>query len=246
ACDNSDLRDAACLGKAWMHRYPGGAVAHYGASRPSSTQDNDILEDSLFVAVWNDGMTQLGPATTWAEDQSIAWKFGWAVPNAWIYTLFGDPEMAVRRAMPPSWTKVVPNLIVRSINGGTRLDLEFHEADGAPLVGALVGIWKPMGPVPAAAKGTGVTDANDDVADNRYTASDGHARFTISPVSDGYLYYTVRDSAGNSLTDSIAVTESGAVPPPSAGEWRFTASPRVTTGSTRLSFGRPLDHPAVL
>ena len=110
ACDNSDLRDGNCIGRAWMTKTPGGAVAHYGATRASGTLDNNVLEDSLFVAVWTKGITNLAHATTTAEDLARSYDWGEAGPNAFEYTLFGDPDMNIRRDKPPVWQTVVPEL----------------------------------------------------------------------------------------------------------------------------------------
>ena len=102
ACDNSDLTDGNCIARAWMTKTPGGAVAHYGATRASGTLDNNVLEDTLFTAVWTYGITNLAHATTFAEDQAMKFNWGAAYDNAFEYTLFGDPDMNIRRDRPPS------------------------------------------------------------------------------------------------------------------------------------------------
>lgn len=245
ACDNSDLRDGGCMGRAWMTKFPGGAAAHYGSTRPSSTQDNDILEDSLFAAVWRYDVTKLGLATTFAEDKSIGWDYGWAVSNAWSYVLFGDPEMDVRRQKPPPWITVAPTVIHVGAFGGTQLDIQLL-GDGRPVAGALISLWKAGGAVPsprAGATPAGADAAGDDVFDNHYTGSDGYAHFTVDPQATGTLYYAARDSVGDVLEDSIAVVGPSAVGPVPVGPIRLTAAPSITRGATLLQFGRALEAP---
>jgi hypothetical protein len=84
------------------------------------------------------------------------------------------------------------------------------------------------------------------VADNTYTGADGHAHFLINPQTPGFLYFTVRDSAGASVVDSIPVVGAASVgggPLATEGLW---AVPSVTRGATTLHFGRALEHAATL
>ncbi len=274
ACDNSDLRDAACIGRAWMAKYPGGAAAHYGSSRPSSTQDNDVLEDSLFAAVWRYGLTKLGHATTWAEDRSIGWDFGFAVSNAWSYGLFGDPDMDVRRDVSPLWTIASPAYVLLSASGGAPLDMGVLDAQGMPVPNVLVSLWKPAaGAVPASERGrggaagvreggtgashasggsgvsgvpAGALGAGDEIATNLYTGTDGYAHFTVDPATTGEIYFAVRDSVGHAQTDSIPVVSSAGVDRAATGTLTLVAAPSVTSGTTWFRFGRPLDAPAAV
>ena len=265
ACNNANLDDGDCIGRAWMTKSPGGAVAHYGATRASGTLDNTTLEDSLFMAVWTYGITSLGHATTFAEDEALKWNNGEAYDNAFEYTLFGDPDMNIRRERPPSWQTVVPATITLLGSGQTSLDVQLLDELGAPVQAALVGIFKPgagfsAAAQPAAAARSGGRSAAtqpagarpatsgpvSEVFDNTYTDAGGHAHFLISPQTPGFLYFTARDSGGGSVVDSIPVVgtaSAGGAPVAVAGLW---AAPSVTRGATTIHFGRVLDHGATL
>jgi hypothetical protein len=255
ACNNANLDDADCIGRAWLTKSPGGAVAHYGATRASGTQDNTTLEDSLFMAVWSYGITNIAHATTFAEDEALKWNNGAAYDNAFEYTLFGDPDMSIRRERPPSWVMVVPASITLLGSGQSSLDIQLLDAVGAPVQAALIGVFKPGPGFGAAAQPAGAsppgarpatTAPASEVADNTYTGADGHAHFLINPQTPGFLYFTVRDSAGASVVDSIPVVGAAAVgggPLAAEGLW---AVPSVTRGATTLHFGRALDRAATL
>ena len=247
ACHNSDLRDGNCIGRAWMHKTPGGAVAHYGATRGSGTLDNNVLEDSLFAAVWSKGITNIAHATTLAEDLARKWDWGSAASNAFEYTLFGDPDMNIRREMPKNWQVVQPAFISISGSGQSSLDIQLLDEWGAPIQHALVSIWKPGAGSPAGAapdgadRGDAVTAAGDEAADNTYTDADGFVHFAMSGLTPGVLHFTVRDSAGDAEQNSIPVISAvgvGDLPRPAPGLW---AEPSVTRGATTLRFGRALE-----
>ena len=255
ACNNANLDDGDCIGRAWLTKSPGGAVAHYGATRASGTLDNTTLEDSLFMAVWSYGITNLAHATTFAEDEALKWNNGSAYSNAFEYTLFGDPDMTIRRESPPIWQTVVPSSITLLGSGQMPLDIQLRDGEGAPVRAALVGIFKPgagpgaaaqpAGAAPAGARPTTTAPANE-VADNTYTDDTGHAHFLISPQTPGFLYFTARDSADGSVVDSIPVVGAATVgggPLAAEGLW---AVPSVTRGATTLHFGRALEHAATL
>ena len=253
ACNNANLDDPGCIGRAWVTKNPGGAVAHYGATRASGTLDNTTLEDSLFMAVWTYGVTNLAHATTFAEDEALKWNNGEAYDNAFEYTLFGDPDMTIRREKPPSWQTVIPSSITLLGSGQQGLDILITDDTGLPVRNALIGVFKPGAGFGAAARPAAATGARPattapvgEVMDNTYTGSDGHAHFLISPQTPGFLYLTARDSTGGSVVDSIPVVGAasvGAGPPAVAGLW---ATPSVTRGGTTLHFGRALEHPATL
>jgi hypothetical protein len=152
ACNNANLDDASCIGRAWMTKSPGGAVAHYGATRGSGTQDNTTLEDSLFMAVWSYGITNIAHATTFAEDEAKLWNNGDAYSNAYEYTLFGDPDMDIRRNKPPIWQMVIPAQITLLSSGQQSLDIQVADEFGAPVQNALIGIFKPATAPPGAAE----------------------------------------------------------------------------------------------
>ncbi len=269
ACSNADLHDASCIGRQWMTTADNAAVAHYGSTLTSASADNNTLEDRLFKAVWNSGITNLAHATTLAEDQCLLANQGDAWYNAWRYALFGDPDMSVRRQMPPNW-QVFASLTVISGPGQASLDIQLLDATGTPVPGALIGIWKPSGagsPMtspPAATVAFGApsgslareatrpafaqaSSAADEVADNAYTGDDGRAHFVVNPQSSGFIFYSVRDSAGNSVMDSIAVSAPTDVAREAGTKHlELQAAPSITRGATTIRFGRPLAAPATV
>ena len=256
ACQTSNLQEGNCCGRAWMAKGLGGAAAFYGATRDAGALDIDTEEDSLFTAVWTYGITNIAHATTFAEDEGLKWNNGAAYENAFIFTLFGDPDMTIRRDRPPIWQTVVPSQIVLTVSGQQSLDIQVTDAAGAPVQDVLIGIFKPASAPSGAAQPAGPTapqrarpatvQTAAEVADNTYTGADGHAHFLIAAQTPGFLYYTVRDSAGGSVVDSIPVVGAAAVgggPLATAGLW---AAPSVTRSATALHFGRPLEHPGTL
>jgi len=113
ACQNNRINQDDCAGENWMSRAGGGAVAYYGASVNSYTDENHERAKGIFKAIYENGITRLGPAIAEAEIISSsthgldsAWE-----SNTFCYLLLGDPEMTIRRkAVWPSW---IPEIIVR-------------------------------------------------------------------------------------------------------------------------------------
>jgi hypothetical protein len=222
ACNNSDPHDQYGIGLHWMSKYPGGAVSHYGASVPSNHDPNDILETRLFEAVWDKGITCQGQAIASAETQMAANDPHDGGYNAMVYMLFGDPQMHIRREGPPNWTLDFPTHLAVVSNGQqTGLDIRVRDASGAP-VDALVSLWKP-----------GVITPADEVATNHYTGTDGWAHFLVSPQSSGFIYFSVSDTLGNAVTDSIPVAAAAGVSGGVPGARPFHAEPSVTRAGTR-------------
>ena len=256
-CQNANLTDGNCIARAWMTKAPGGAVAHYGATRDAGALDIDTEEDTLFTAVWTYGITNIAHATTFAEDQALKWPNGAEYENAFIFTLFGDPDMNIRREKPPVWQTVVPTQITLLGSGQQSLDIQILDSFGSPVQDALIGVFKPASAPSGAAEPVSrpasvgrtlpaTTAPAGEVADNTYTGADGHAHFLIDPQTPGFLYFTVRDSGGGSVVDSIPVVGAAAVgggPLAAEGLW---AVPSVTRGATTLHFGRALEHAATL
>lgn len=99
ACQNNRLRSVDCIGRQWMLRDDGGAVAHWGASVNSNTAENHNRAKGVFRAIYESGFTRMGPAL--AEAERISYVLtggggGWE-NNTFCYILLGDPEMTIRR-----------------------------------------------------------------------------------------------------------------------------------------------------
>ena len=221
ACNNSDLFDQQGIGLHWMSRWPGGAVSHYGATVPSNHYVNDVLEIELFEAVWNKAITTQGLAIARAEEKMAENDPTFGGFNVMVYTLLGDPAMSIRRDAPPNWTVDFPTHIPILTNGQqTGLDIRVRNESGAA-VDALVSLWKP-----------GVVTAADEVATNHYTGTDGWTHFLVSPQSSGFVYFSVADTLGNAVTDSIPVVGTAGISSDVRGLRPFHAEPSVTRAGT--------------
>ncbi len=164
------------------------------------------------------------------------------------YVLYGDPEMEIKRANFGSpW---VPIDLLTPINVITpcpgvdccpscpppTVDVQAVTAGGLPVPNVKVGIWKPR------------IDGTDQVLANRYTGSDGWAHIPAPGMTAGTLYVGFDDGAGRAGLDSIPVqsliTGVGFTPPPAP--LHLVAAPNVTSGATRISFGRALSSPGIV
>ncbi len=100
ACQNNRIKVDDCAGENWMSRVDGGSVAYYSASVNSYTSENHERAKGIFKAIYESGITHLGPALAEAEILSSSsygndqyWK-----SNTFCYILLGDPEMTIRRS----------------------------------------------------------------------------------------------------------------------------------------------------
>ena len=98
ACQNGRIKTSDCIGEAWMNR-GAGAVAHWGASVNSYTQENHNRAKGIFRAIYDAHFTRLAPAL--AEAERISWNLtgetGTWDNNTFCYILLGDPELTIRR-----------------------------------------------------------------------------------------------------------------------------------------------------
>ncbi|MFP6884340.1 MAG: C25 family cysteine peptidase [Roseibacillus sp.] len=113
ACQNNRINQDDCAGENWMSRAGGGSVAYYSASVNSYTDENHERAKGIFKAIYENGITRLGPALAEAEvisSSTYGMDSAWE-NNTFCYLLLGDPEMTIRRkAVRPSW---FPEIIVR-------------------------------------------------------------------------------------------------------------------------------------
>lgn len=235
-CSNSDLSTEDCIGEVWMEGSTNGAVSHYGGTEPTARDANSLLEIDLFEAVYGDaaagrtGIACQSKAIAKAENLTQG-----SIPSAnpWKYLLLGDPQMRIMRANPYSGGLTVigpPYVIV--LPEGSDLPIGLFEGDRSPFKGGLVAAWKP-----------GEGRNGSEVFENRYTQADGWAHIPINPTTPGWLYFTVQDSLGRSVCDSIIVIASVEDAPDlieSLGPIRFDIRPSVGSGTIQFAFGRPL------
>ena len=157
--------------------------------------------------------------------------------------------MSIRRHNVPDpyrspWIVEKPPAFPRT--GGV-LDIRVKNPQGVPVSGALVALLK-VGPgggcipeVDAAA-----VLQNPEFQANLYSDAQGLTHFQLPSLSPGTLYVTLTDDDANSLCDSITVIQSTGVGDGGQAKLQLTALPSITHGSTRLTFGRPIETDATL
>ncbi|HEX7077100.1 MAG TPA: C25 family cysteine peptidase [Candidatus Eisenbacteria bacterium] len=249
ACQTADPRQAQSLAAGFMKNAQGGAVAFYGAVDPTYGSVVQVLNDSLFQAVYGRGITRHGLAIALAERATVAADSLFGFDAVYKYLLYGDPEMEIRRHNAGGvWSPVnvvAPPYLIAPCPGsdccpacpGPTIDIQARDASGGPAAGVKIAVWKPR------------LGGDDEMLDNRYSGADGWVHLPASQLTGGTLYYGYDDGDGSAGLDSIEVqpavsgVASGAGAP---GPLRLTARPSVTGAGTRLSFGRALDVPATI
>ena len=219
ACSNSDLDlGGSCAGgdcgtttsddsiaEIWMEKVDSAAVSYYGATVPSRTDQNHVLDEWMFLSVYDEGLTKQSHAIRRAEAQMASLV---GDSNAWMYLLLGDPDMDVRRRNPMNFEVMRP----QNVNICSSLDclLEFQVLDdvGNPVPDALIGLWK-EGP-----SGGG----DGEVFVNGYTDSQGIVRLEASASTVGEIQFSVRIEGGNS-TQTTGVIAVLAAPVPLSNEF---------------------------
>ena len=194
ACSNSDLDESDSIAEIWMEQIGTGSVSYYGATIPSYTSQNHVLDEWMFNAVYDEDLTKQSHAIMRAEDQMASLS---GSSNAWMYLLLGDPDMDIRRRnvfnitiwKPPFW------FICQS----TDCILEFilSKADGSPLTNARVSIWKedPDG------------KSDGEIFTNGYTDENGRIELEAAALTTGQIHYTVIGDQGGSTRGSIEVLD---------------------------------------
>ncbi|MSU20962.1 MAG: hypothetical protein EXS30_06155 [Pedosphaera sp.] len=139
ACQNGRLRNKVAISELWMSRANAGAVAHFGASVNSYTDENHERAKGLFRAIYENGFTRLGPAL--AEGERISYSAtgggaGWD-NNTFCYNLLGDPELTIRKQAVPFRFSVIPVLALVQ-NLGTTITLK--DSLGGVVSNALVNV----------------------------------------------------------------------------------------------------------
>jgi hypothetical protein len=98
-CTNGNIgwgwgTDQDCIAEVWME-VPNGAVASYAATRTTSTTPNHYLNERMFRAVYDWGITTHAIAI--AHVEALVWVNWPGHKNPWAYLLLGDPSMTIRR-----------------------------------------------------------------------------------------------------------------------------------------------------
>lgn len=245
ACQTGDPRVSLSLASGFMKNAQGGSVAFYGAVDETYGSVVQIMDDSLFQAVYGRGITRHGMAIDYAEHATIAADSLWGGDAVHKYLLYGDPEMEVKRHNAGGiWSPInmlAPPALVAPCPGPgccptcppPIVDILVRDASGAPVPGVKVALWKPT------------MAGTDEVLDNRYSGSDGWAHVPAAGLTAGTLYVGLDDGDGRAGLDSIPVQPSiTAVGTADTLPLRFAARPSVTAGAARFAFGRALGGPA--
>ncbi len=234
-CSNSELVSSDCISEHWMSKFPGGGVAAVGASSESWTAPNHEFNRLWFEAIYDKGFTTITHALEYAELE-VAKFDAHGIANTWMYLLLGDPDLQIRRRNPDPWQVIAPAYIAACQSGCAPLQVQVLTQSGSPVNDALVAAWKPAGPSAVAGAPA------DEVFDNRYTGTDGLATLPGTPITPGWIVFTVQDDAGNAIRDSIEVRDMTAVTSIEQ-PFTFAAQPSVTHASTQLRFGRAFETP---
>lgn len=191
ACSNTGLSTSDSISEIWMEQPNRGAVSYYGATVPSATDQNHVLDKWMFKAVYDEGLVTQSQAIERAEAQMAALS---GSGNAWMYLLLGDPDLQVRRRNPLK-LRFDLDLQLRRCAGPCELFLTVLDERGNPVAEALVGLWK------ASPRG------GDEIFVNRYADKNGRVKLAVSPATAGKLFYSVEDGQGNSLFGAVEVAE---------------------------------------
>jgi hypothetical protein len=151
ACDCHTIT-ADCLGEAWIRKYPGGAVASYGASTVSYTKPNNGLDSMLYRCLGDTiSITIANPPRTY---KAPMWDLGWLMiyghaymilkygsqgkTNAKRYSMLGDPALEVWTGIPATPTVQYQEVVPL---GSFTLRITVRK-EGTPYKDALVCAWK--------------------------------------------------------------------------------------------------------
>ncbi len=168
ACTCHDI-PSACLGEAWMNKYPGGAVASLGATEPSYTYANHDYDKELFRQFNMYGEYRVGWMSNAAATLIIGMHGSYGQANAKMYLWLGDPATEIWTSVPGSLAASHPADILTGAQ-----DVSVTVTDGTdPVEGATVCL----------SKGT-------EVYARGTTGSDGVVTFPIEPLTGGTLYVT--------------------------------------------------------
>jgi hypothetical protein len=188
----TDLYYNQSAGEQWMKRINAGVSSVYGATDVTMINQNYALNEWMFRAVYDEGLKTQSHAIMWSEDKMATYTGDY---NAWIYLLLGDPDIKVRTQNPKELNIRIPEFVATC----KFCDLPIHVEDelGNPVENALVGLWKPFA--------QNLPNTQGETWVNGYTNSEGMITLPYSALSEGELFYSVEDEAGNSVFNNIQV-----------------------------------------
>jgi hypothetical protein len=243
ACQTNDLSVLVntCFGESWMRQKHHGAVSFYGGTRSVYVSPTVDLDKAMFEELYNksnviQGFTILAGEKRMEQLHNLG--------DAWKYLLLGDPQMSIRRIEPIHLRASGPSIVLQSCDTGMcpAFHLNVSDANGRPLAGAKVGIWKAAA---ASANAPGLSAAlasgPDEVLDDRYTDANGDAFIPVPPLTDGTLYYSVEMDEGEAMSGTAAIVNGNVgVPPSETAASHLVAQPSLLRTTTRFEFGGAL------
>lgn len=118
ACLNSRQRTNNYIAREWLRKIDHGAVAHYGSTTLSYTQENHHRSKAIMRALFEDQFNRLGPALGQTDRLAHSTSGGGSAwhHNTFNYILHGCPELTIRQAsVPQTPLEIAPSLVENGI-----------------------------------------------------------------------------------------------------------------------------------
>jgi hypothetical protein len=118
ACVTGSYHVSECFGETWL-RTENGASTFYGSSVNSYWDEDDILEKSIFKAMFDDDITLMTPMFTQGMIYLVnhyGGITGTTLRYMEMYNLMGDPSMPVIQQIPPDTTPPDPVTDLAAVN----------------------------------------------------------------------------------------------------------------------------------
>jgi len=113
SCITGSYHIPECFGETWL-RVPTGGVTFYGSSVNSYWDEDDILERSIFKAMYDEGLSKVTPMFDRGKYLTAQHFGGTVTPGSTMlrylemYNLMGDPSIETKKIIPPDTTPPDP------------------------------------------------------------------------------------------------------------------------------------------
>jgi len=188
ACTNAKLDTNDSIAELWMEQLDSGSASYYGATRASYTSANHLLDEWMFLSVYDEGLVTQSHAIERAEAQMASLN-SWGDDNSWMYLLLGDPDMQIRTDNPINIIVELDKVFNPCLFGNCDIKIKIVDDFGKPLENALIGLYKPVDGKPGF----------NEVFNNTYSDKNGYANFSLKQFKEGTIHYAVKDGRGNSI-----------------------------------------------
>jgi hypothetical protein len=199
------------LGEAWMNKYPGGAVAHLGATDPSYTIPNHDYDKEIFRQFTMDEEYRIGWISNAAATYIIDNHGSYGIDNAQMYLWLGDPATEV-------WTDIPSTLSVEHppfIKYEESVVQILVESNNNPVENAQVCLMQPNG-----FYSSGYTDDTGFIEFEVYVENPDETTLTVS--AHDHLPYITQIQIGSSYPPE-APTVDGPVAGKPGKEYEYSA-----------------------